>query len=442
LGVKSVAVYSDADARAPHVKLADEAHHIGPAPAAESYLNIQKIIAAAQACGAEAVHPGYGFLSENPAFSEEVTQAGLVFVGPPPQALRALGSKTSARRLLAAASVPCVPWTELSLEEPERAREAAVALGLPLMVKASAAGGGIGSSVVRQVAQLPEAMEIAGQVAQRFFNSSQIHLERYVELARHVEIQVLADHHGNYIHLLERECSLQRRYQKVVEESPSMMVSPLLRQRLAAAALRVMKAGRYVNAGTVEFLVDDQGNFYFLEVNSRIQVEHPVTELITGVDMVEQQLRVASGQKLAISQDQVRGRGHAIEARIYAEDPETFLPTPGPITKYREPSGPGVRVDSGVCQGYEVSSYYDPMLAKLIVWGETRGEAIGAMVRALQDFVIEGLTTNIPLLSKIAAHPAFLSGEYHTTILTPEFAKAPVPPKPGVDLSQWWRFGR
>jgi len=443
LGIKSVAVFSDADAKAPHVKLADEAYPIGPAPVSESYLKIDKIIALAQTTGAEAIHPGYGFMSESPDFAEAVTCGGLVFVGPTPEALRALGKKTAARRLLAKAEVPTVPWTEVPATDLARIREAATNIGFPVMVKASAAGGGVGSTVVRDADQLSDAVQSAVQVSQRFFGNAQIHLEKFLQHARHIEVQAIVDQFGNAVTFPERECSMQRRYQKVVEESPSIAVSLLLRRHLSEAALRVMTAGNYVNTGTVEFLVDASGAFYFLETNCRIQVEHPVSEMVTGVDIVEQQLRVAAGQKLPLLQQQVRARGHSIETRIYAEDPRTFMPTTGMITKYREPAGEGVRVDSGIRQGYEVTPFYDPMLAKVIVWRETREEAIGAMIAALEDYAIEGLVTNIPLLLKIMQHPAFVRGEYDTATLTPDFAKSPLPTKRRLgDLSELWRYGR
>ncbi len=441
LGTKSVAIYSDADVQAPHVKLADEAYHVGPPRAAQSYLNIEKIISVAKACGAEAIHPGYGFLSENPAFAEKVAEAGLVFIGPSAEALLAIGNKASARQLLEGSGVPFIPRAEVPLDEPGKAAEIADKFGYPLVVKPSNAGGGKGTSIVPTQDRLDEAVEYASGVASRSFGTAAVHIERYLENVRHIEIQTVADSLGNTIHLMERECSWQRRYQKIVEESPSMVVSPLLRQKLAATAVTVMKEARYVNVGTVEFLVDSHNAFYFLEANCRIQVEHPVTELITRLDMVELQLNIALGQRLALPQEKVLARGHAIEARIYAEDPDTFLPSAGLITSYREPLSPGIRVDSGVCKGYEVTPDYDPMLAKLIVWGETREEATDIMIEALQDFVIEGLQTNIPLLSKVFSHPAFISGDYNTTILTPEFIKAPVASRRGRGLSEYWRYG-
>lgn len=441
MGIATVAVYSEADAEALHVSLADEAHCVGPAPAAESYLNSDRIIRAVRDSGAEAVHPGYGFLAENPSFAEAVAGAGAVFVGPPPEAMRKLGDKISARRLLKDLPVPVTPWRRIPADDAAQAQEAIEALGLPVVVKASAAGGGIGTTIVHSPKDLPHALETASGAAKRFFNSDTIHLERFVSNARHIEMQVLADEHGNVIHLLERECSMQRRYQKVVEEAPSTAVTESLRQSLAEAAITVIKAGGYVNAGTVEFLVDRDSNFYFLEVNSRIQVEHAITEMVTGVDIVEQQLRVANGERLALSQEDVSAEGHAFEARIYAEDPATFLPVPGTIKAYIEPSGDGVRVDSGVRRGYVVNTHYDPMLAKLIVHGSNRKEALGRMRVALDDFVIDGLVTNIPLLSNIFRHPGFISGSYDTGTLTREFGTEAVLARSGIGLSELWRYG-
>ncbi|MDA1189256.1 MAG: ATP-grasp domain-containing protein [Chloroflexi bacterium] len=444
LGIKSVAVFSEADAKAPHVKLADEAHPIGPPPVSESYLKIDKIIALAQATGAEAIHPGYGFMSENADFAEAVARGGMVFVGPPPEALRALGKKTEARKLLPDINVPTVPWSEVSADDMDRIREVAEDIGFPVIVKASQAGGGVGATVVKSSDKLEDAVRSSVQVSERFFGTSQIHIEKYLEKARHIEVQVIIDQFGSAVAFPERDCSIQRRYQKVVEESPSVAVSPLLRRYLSEAALKVMKAGGYVNTGTVEFLVDAYNNFYFLEVNCRIQVEHPVSEMVTGVDIVEHQIRVAAGQKLNLTQNQVRARGHSIEVRIYAEDPKTFTPTVGTITKYREPTGGGIRVDSGLTANYEVTPYYDPMLAKLIVWRETREEAITAMVSALEEYTIEGMVTNMPLLSKIMQHPIFVSGEYDTASLTPQLAKSPLPSKKPIagDLSELWKYGR
>ncbi|MBM3945047.1 MAG: ATP-grasp domain-containing protein, partial [SAR202 cluster bacterium] len=380
----------------------------------------------------------------NADFAEAVASGGMVFVGPPPEALRALGKKTAARKLLDKIDVPTVPWKEVPADNMAKIRSAAGDIGFPVIVKASQAGGGVGATVVKSEAQLEAAVKSSVQVSERFFGTSQIHLEKYLESARHIEVQVIIDQYGSAIAFPERDCSIQRRYQKVIEESPSVAVSPLLRRKLSEASLRVMNAGGYVNTGTVEYLVDAYNNFYFLEVNCRIQVEHPVSEMVTGIDIVEQQLRVAAGQKLSVNQTQARARGHSIEARIYAEDPKTFLPTVGTITRYREPTGGGVRVDSGLTEKYEVTPFYDPMLAKLIVWRETREEAITAMVGALDEYIIEGMVTNIPLLSKIMQHPAFIGGEYHTTTLTPEMARAPLPAKRKSmgDLSELWKYGR
>ncbi len=442
LGIRTVAVYSDADVNAPHVRMADEAHHIGPAHAPESYMNIPKLIELAKRTGVDAVHPGYGFVSENPRFSKAVAEAGLVFIGPPPEATTALGTKIGARRLVERDGVSTVPWTIVPADDPQKAEEAAVKFGYPIVVKPSAGGGGIGTTVVWTPGELPEAMDRATVLAKRFFDQPTIHVEKYVELAKHIETQVIRDQHGNEFTFPERECSVQRRYQKVIEESPSIAVSHVLRARLADAALKVMRAGGYVNVGTVESLVDARNNYYFLEVNSRIQVEHPVTEMVTGLDIVELQLIVASGRKLSIPKEKLRAHGHAIEARIYAEEPETLLPTGGTITAYREPSGDGVRVDSGVTTGYEVSSNYDPLMAKLIVWAPDREHAIEKMRLALDDYVVEGFPTNIPLLKRVIVHQSFMNGEYHTNTLNNDFMAASSPP-PGVNvLNDWWRYGR
>ncbi|MBM3959929.1 MAG: ATP-grasp domain-containing protein [SAR202 cluster bacterium] len=442
LGIKTAAVYSDADLKAEHVRLADEAHHIGPAPALESYLNIDKIISVAKTAGAEAIHPGYGFLSENPKFAEATAAAGMVFIGPPPAATRALGTKTGARQLVEKDGVPTVPWTHIPSDDVARVEETAKSFGFPVVVKPSAGGGGIGTSIVRRPEELPHAVELALSLGKRFFNQPILHMEKFVELARHIETQVMIDRSGTAIVFPERECSIQRRYQKVIEESPSPAVSSVLRTQLADASLKIMRAGGYYNVGTVESLVDRCNNFYFLEVNSRIQVEHPVTEMVTGLDIVELQLRVASGFKLTVPPEKLRARGHAIEARIYAESPETLLPTGGLISEYREPSGDGVRVDSGVANGYEVSSHYDPLLAKLVVWSETRDQSIQKMRDALRDYVIEGVVTNIPLLLRIFGHKTFLTGEYHTGTLAAEFVQNPASPDAPLGLSEWWRFGR
>lgn len=443
LGIKSVAVFSEADAKAPHVKLADEAHPIGPSQVSESYLKIDKIIALAQSTGAEAIHPGYGFMSENADFAESVARGGMVFIGPSPEALRMLGTKTEARKLLDPIDVPTVPWKELLADDTDKIREIAEEIGFPVIVKASQAGGGVGATVVHSANLLEDAVKSSVQVSERFFGTSQIHIEKYLEKARHIEVQVIVDQFGNAVSFPERDCSIQRRYQKVIEESPSVAVSPLLRRHLSDASLRVMRAGGYVNTGTVEYLLDAQNNFYFLEVNCRIQVEHPVSEMVTGVDIVEHQLRVAAGQKLPITQNHVRARGHAIEGRIYSEDPKNFTPTVGTITKYREPTGGGIRVDSGLAPGYEITPFYDPMLAKLIVWRETREEAIVAMVSALDEYTIEGVVTNIPLLSKIVQHPSFITGQYDTGTLTPELANStPKKERDVSDLSELWRYGR
>jgi len=415
LGIETVAVYSEADAAAPHVAHADRAICIGPPPSRESYLNIPRIIEAAGATGADAVHPGYGFLAENATFARAVEDAGVVFIGPSPDAIAAMGNKTVARQTAVAAGVPVLPADEDPPAEPQALAAAARRLGYPLLIKAAAGGGGKGMRVVRQEADLADAFGAAGREALAAFGDGRLFLERYIERPRHVEVQILADHYGNIIHLGERECSIQRRHQKIVEETPSPAVDSALRQRMTDAAVAVMRRVGYRNAGTVEFLLAPDGDFYFLEVNTRLQVEHPITELVTGIDLVHAQLRIAGGERLWLTQADVLPRGHAIECRICAEDPERqFLPSPGTIIDVREPQGPGIRVDSGIAPGFTVPLHYDPLLAKLSVWGETREVARQRMLAALQDYVILGCTTAIPFLRDVLAHPAFAGGATHT----------------------------
>jgi acetyl-CoA carboxylase biotin carboxylase subunit len=424
LGVESVAVYSDADADAPHVRLADRAAHIGPAPAVDSYLSIPRLIAAAREHGAEAIHPGYGFLSERAAFASACEEAGLVFVGPPASAIARMGSKVEARRLMQEHGVPVVPGETPRTQDAARLREAAARVGYPLLLKPSAGGGGIGMRVVRSDGDLEHAAEAARREAAAAFGDDTLYVERLVERARHVEVQVIGDASGAIVHLFERECSLQRRHQKVIEESPSVALSPALRQRMGEAAVTAAGAAGYRNAGTIEFLLEgdgDQGSFYFLEMNTRLQVEHPVTEAITGVDLVAAQLRVAAGEALGFGQGDLTRRGHAIECRIYAEDPRRgFLPQAGRILLYRAPSGPGVRVDSGIAEGTEVPVHYDPLLAKLIVHAETREVAIARAREALRSFVILGIHTNIAYLTAVLDDPAFRRGEVDTRFLDRE----------------------
>ncbi len=416
-GLRTAAIYSEADRSALHVRYADEAYCIGPAPVRESYLNIPAIIAAAVASGADAVHPGYGFLAESDHFAEAVLAAGLAWIGPSPDAIRAMGDKVAARRTMIAAGVPVVPGIDVGLSDTE-AITAADEIGYPVLVKAAAGGGGKGMRVVNDPADLPKALEAARREALGAFGDDTIYLEKLVSRARHVEIQVLADSHGNCIHLGERECSIQRRHQKLIEESPSVAVTPELRVAMGAVAVRAARAVGYSNAGTVEFLLDRSGRFYFLEMNTRLQVEHPVTEMVTGVDLVKEQLAIASGRRMRWTQDDIRFKGHAIECRINAEDPyNAFLPQAGRITSLSEPTGPGVRLESGIYAGWEVSLFYDPLLAKLVVWGETRAEAILRMRRALAEYRIGGIHTTIPFHQQVMDSTRFQGGQFDTQFL-------------------------
>jgi acetyl-CoA carboxylase biotin carboxylase subunit len=421
-GLGSVAVYSEADARAPHVFGADEAVCIGPPPSRASYLNVDRIVEAARASGADAVHPGYGFLAENAGFAQAVEDAGLVFIGPRPAAIAAMGDKTAARRTVSAAGVPVIPANDNPPRDADQLAAAARRLGYPLLIKAAAGGGGKGMRVVRSETELPSAFGAAAREALGAFGDDRVFLERYVERPRHVEVQVLADQRGAIVHLGERECSVQRRHQKIIEETPSPAVSDGVRMEMAAAAIAAAQSVQYSNAGTVEFLLDADGRFYFLEMNTRLQVEHPVTELVTGIDLVQAQLRIAAGEPLWLRQTDVVPRGHAIECRIYAEDPATqFLPSPGMIVHLHEPSGPGVRVDSGIAAGFEVPVHYDALLAKVSVWGETREAARRRMLAALADYVLLGCTTCLPLLLDVVEHPAFAHGDTHTHFLEQHF---------------------
>jgi acetyl-CoA carboxylase biotin carboxylase subunit len=395
LGVASVAVYSDADARAVHVREADEAVHIGPSPSAESYLVGERIIAAAKRTGARAIHPGYGFLSEREWFARAVRDAGLVFVGPPPEAIAAMGSKTSARALAISVGTPVVPGTMAPLEDASEGARIAEQFGYPILLKAAAGGGGKGMRVVRSRAELPAALEAAQREAKNAFGDDAVYVEKYIERPRHVEIQVLGDAHGTMLHLGERECSVQRRHQKMIEEAPSVAVSPELRARMGSAAVAAAKAAGYVNAGTCEFLVAESGDFFFLEMNTRIQVEHPVTELITGIDLVQWQLRIAAGERLPFAQERIEPKGWAIECRITSEDPANgFLPSTGSVEYIHVPAGPGVRWDGGIEAGSEISLFYDPMVGKLIVWAPTRAAALDRMHRALLELTVSGVETS------------------------------------------------
>ncbi len=418
LGIASVAVYSDVDRAALFVRKADEAYHIGPAAAAESYLNIPKIIDVAQRCGAEAIHPGYGFLSENPKFARACVKAGIKFIGPTAESMDMMGSKTRARQHMDTAGVPFVPGTSRGVGSLEEAQDVAARIGYPVMLKAAAGGGGKGMRLVGSPDELRSALESARSEAQRAFGDNEVYIEKYIVNPRHIEMQILADEHGNCVWLGERECSIQRRHQKVLEESPSPLVDPDMRRRMGEIAVRVAKAANYTNAGTVEFLSDQQKNFYFLEMNTRLQVEHPVTELITGLDLVHLQIRIAAGEKLPFTQDEVRIRGHAMECRIYAEDPDNnYFPSPGKITLLLAPSGPGIRRDSGMYEGWTVPIDYDPLLAKLVGYGSDRRQTIGRLRRALNEYFVGGIKTNISLFRRILDDPDFQAGKLDTGFL-------------------------
>jgi acetyl-CoA carboxylase biotin carboxylase subunit len=420
MNIASVAVYSDADRASLAVRMADEAAHLGPAPSSESYLRIDKIIDTALRHGAEAIHPGYGFLSENAEFADAVTRAGLIFIGPPAEAIRKMGSKTAARQIAIAAGAHVVPGTEAAIHSIEQARGTAQSLGYPVLLKAAAGGGGKGMRRVDREEDLEAAIRDASSEALHAFRNDEVYLEKLVVEPRHIEIQVLGDHYGHLIHLGERECSIQRRHQKVIEECPSplMAIDPGLRDRMGAAAVKVARAAGYANAGTIEFLVDRDRNFYFLEMNTRLQVEHPVTELVTGLDLVSWQLKIAAGERLTIDQSEVCWSGSAIECRVYAEDPENnFLPFPGRITKLVEPSGPGIRLDSGVYEGWDVPFEYDPLLAKLAGWAGDRKSAIDRLKRALKEYKVGGIRTNLSFFTEVLNDEVFQSGELSTAFL-------------------------
>jgi acetyl-CoA carboxylase, biotin carboxylase subunit len=418
LGITTIGVYSEADADAPHVKLADEAYLIGGSRVAESYLNINKILEVAQASGAEAIHPGYGLLSENAEFARRCEEAGLIFIGPSPKVISKMGSKIESRKVMEEAGVPVVPGITYPLSDAEEAVEVADRIGYPVMLKASAGGGGIGMQVVQDGDEIRKAFAGNQKRATDFFGDGSMYIEKFVANPRHIEIQILADGFGNTVYLWERECSIQRRHQKVVEEAPSSFITEETRTKMGEAAVKAAKSIGYKNAGTIEFLVDEEQNFYFLEMNTRLQVEHPVTEEITGLDLVEQQLQIAAGKPLNFSQGEVKREGHAIEVRIYAEDPKTFFPSPGKITKLELPNGPGVRHELAIHGQSVVTPFYDPMIAKLVIKGSTREEAINRLQTALADYHIEGIKTNIPMLQEVVAHSAFHSGDTTTDFVS------------------------
>ncbi|HEY3360595.1 MAG TPA: acetyl-CoA carboxylase biotin carboxylase subunit [Methanosarcina sp.] len=417
LGISTVAVCSEADKNALFAKYADEAFLIGPAPSSQSYLNMEAILAVAKSTGAEAIHPGYGFLSENPVFAKRCEEEGIVFIGPPSHVIAEMGSKIRARNLMMKAGVPVVPGTKDAVEDPVEAVKIAEEIGYPVLIKASAGGGGIGMKIVNSSDELATALSSTRQMAGSAFGDSSVFIEKYVEEPRHIEIQILADGYGNTIYLSDRECSIQRRHQKLIEEAPSPIMTPELRAQMGEAAVRVAKTIGYVNAGTVEFLYS-KGNFYFLEVNTRLQVEHGITEMVTGVDIVREQLRIAWGEKLEFNQEDIVIDGHSIECRINAEDPlNDFAPSPGKIRGYRSAGGPGVRVDSGVHTGYTISPYYDSMISKLCVWAKTRDVAIARMERALYEYVVVGVKTNIPFHKAVMRNPAFRRGDLTTAFI-------------------------
>ncbi len=422
LGIASVAVFSDADRDSLHVFLADEAYHIGPSPSKESYLNYRKIIEVAKQAGVDAVHPGYGFLSENTVFAKALEEAGITFIGPTVSNIESMGDKLSAKALMKKAGVPTVPGSDGGVESVEQARAIAEKIGLPVIIKASAGGGGKGMRVVRQMDELESAFRACRSEGQNYFADPTVYIEKFINDPKHIEIQVFGDKHGNHVHLFERECSVQRRHQKIIEECPSPSVPNDVRLRMGDAAVRAAKQINYVGAGTIEFIFDNTTKeFYFMEMNTRLQVEHPITEIVTGFDLVKEQIYVAAGKPLSFKQSDIKQKGHAIEARICAEDPITYKPHPGVIRACRHPQGPFMRVDSYAYPGYEVPIYYDPMIAKLITWGETREEAIDRMQRALSEFVLTGIKTNIVLHKTILDHPKFRDGSYTTQFIEKNF---------------------
>ncbi|WP_019039366.1 acetyl-CoA carboxylase biotin carboxylase subunit [Psychroflexus tropicus] len=428
MGIKTVAVFSEADRNAPHVRFADEAICLGPPPSNQSYLLGDKIIEMAKSHQVDAIHPGYGFLSENAGFAEKVEKNGLVFIGPKSHAIKVMGDKLSAKETVKSYDIPMVPGIDEAITDVKKAKEIADEIGYPILIKASAGGGGKGMRVVEQESQLEEQMKRAISEAESAFGNGAVFIEKYVGSPRHIEIQVLADTHGNVIHLFERECSVQRRHQKVVEEAPSTILTSELRAKMGEAAVNVAKSCDYVGAGTVEFLMDEKKNFYFLEMNTRLQVEHPVTEMITGIDLVEQQIRIARGEELQVQQNDLTINGHALELRVYAEDPtDDFLPSVGTLERYRKPSGKGVRIDDGFEEGMEIPIYYDPMLSKLITYGKTREAALQLMEESINHYEVKGVATTLPFGKFVFNHEAFRSGDFDTHFVkkyyTPEVLK-------------------
>lgn len=415
LDLESVAIYSEADRTSLHVRYAHEAYCVGKAPSSESYLNIEKIIEVAKQSGADAIHPGYGFLSENADFARRCSEEDIVFIGPSPEVIVQMGDKIQAREAMTSAGIPVVPGTDGEIETEKEALEAIQAIGLPVMIKASAGGGGKGMRLVKNESEVVSAVRAARSEAKSAFGDDAVYIEKYITSPHHIEFQILADQRGNTVHLFERECSVQRRHQKMIEETPSPLMTPELREEMGKAAVEAAKAVNYIGAGTIEFLVDNDLNYYFLEMNTRLQVEHPITERVTGIDLVKQQIYIAEGRELEFGQDDLRQRGHAIECRIYAEDPDNnFMPSAGKVYKISSPLGLGVRTDGYVYEGYEIPIYYDPMISKLIVWGKTRNEAIARMRRALYEYKITGVKTSIKMLERVMNNENFIAGNYDT----------------------------
>lgn len=430
MGITTVAVYSDPDQAAMHVRFADEAYHIGPAPSAESYLRGDRILDIALTHGVDAIHPGYGFLSENAGFAEACAEAGVIFIGPTPEAIRTMGDKTAARALMEKAGVPMAPGTVDAIDDPLEARKIAQGIGYPVLIKAAAGGGGKGMRVVSEDAKFVRSMEAASREAASAFADGRVFIEKFITEPKHIEFQVLADTHGTCLHLFERECTIQRRHQKVVEEAPGATMTPELRRAMAEAAVAASRSCGYVGAGTVEFLLDSDGSFYFMEMNTRLQVEHPVTEWITGLDLVEQQIFVAEGRPLEVRQEDLSISGHAVECRVYAEDPSNkFLPVPGHLMVHRAASGPGVRVDAGVEEGDDVQIHYDPMISKLTTWAPTREAAINRMIRAIDEYEIAGVETTLPFCRFVMQHEAFRSGAFSTRFVERYFTPEDIAPE-------------